>query len=430
MPARSAGNPHRPEADFDHDGYPDLAVGSDGGRHSYVAVLYGGPHGTGGAHRRLLPGRAFGVGEEDDSAPELAAGDFDGDGFADLAVTGSGSVSVAWGGAKGLRHPVELWHGTKAYVTEQPAAGDFDGDGHTDLVFGQGARIRLLRGPFTREGPVRRGATAVDLGYDDLERSLAAGDMTGDGRDDLVVFSSYEDDGNNAVFRPGTPHGLGRARTLPTGGAGTVGDVDGDGYGDLVMVYYPHAYAGGPRASLRVVYGSPHGPDTSRETPAFDEDSLGVPGSVRDRVTPGTEGNALTAGDMDGDGYTDVAAGVLPDTPGRDAREGKVLMLHGSCTELTGSGARAYAPGEYGLPESAAPEGRFGIAVQAADTDADGSDDLAVGSPAAGYPTNGDGELWTLPGGRHGPRTRGAHVYAPRDLGAHPRTALGSHLLR
>jgi hypothetical protein len=121
-------------ADYDSDGFLDVTVlcrrASDSG--GVVIEMRGSPHGLSAA-RRLAAGREPDIGTLTNAAQALASADFDGDGFVDLATVNEGSsdVSVFRGGLRGLERLRE--HG----AGDGPAAavrGDFNGDAITDLA--------------------------------------------------------------------------------------------------------------------------------------------------------------------------------------------------------------------------------------------------------------------------------------------------------
>ncbi|TDT32233.1 FG-GAP repeat protein [Streptomyces sp. BK208] len=429
--ARATASAPEGAADFDGDGRPDLALGSGGSvaggaGGGSVEVAYGAGDGTGIARCQYLTQDDPGIpGSNRDEAffgSDVVARDFDGDGYTDLAASvfdWKASVIIVWGSEDGLRRATRVPGTDVSHVAwdddpildEQLTAGDFDGDGHPDLVFGLGSDKGLLKGPFGRDGTPagtgrvpapRRPAPGVgDANYVDL----VAGDLDGDGIDDLVSFHAADPDPeapwaelNRPVsyLRGGRdgftqPEGV----RLPDAGEGAIGDVDGDGYGDLVL-----SPRGGDasRSSVTVVYGSEDGP--GRRTTTVDRDTAGVPGEEpqdEDAVFTG-----LDTGDVDGDGYADVVAGAPRwDVYGEPGPE-QVLFLAGGPDGLSGAGARLFDGDDLG----AAPGGDadFGSAVGLTDLDGDGHADLVVTAPGS---DTVDGVAYLLRGTADGPSIEG-----------------------
>jgi FG-GAP repeat len=167
---------HVDPSDFNGDGYADLAIGAPyegGGPPAYdepgvVNVLYGGVSGISAFGDQLWSQDSHGVlgtsGRFDHFGGAIASEDFDGDGFADLAVgspldeegDAQGSVNVLYGSPDGLRRlRNQLWlrddlrHGPFAGPEDAfgsvLAAGDLDGDGYADLAIGAPCAIVLSR---------------------------------------------------------------------------------------------------------------------------------------------------------------------------------------------------------------------------------------------------------------------------------------------
>ncbi len=398
-----------------------MAGGAGGGS---IQVAYGAEGGTGPARCQHLtqddPGIPGKNRDESFFGSDVVARDFDEDGYTDLAAAvfdGRPSVIVMWGSADGLSRAVRVPGTDTSHVSwdddpildEQLAAGDFDGDGHADLVFGLGSDKGLLEGPFERDGtPARTAAVpAPSRPAGDVDGAsygdLVAGDLDGDGADELVTFHyDWSPDASwSRTRRPvglyrGGPDGLTRADgvDLPDAATGAVGDVDGDGYGDLVL-----SPRGGDasRSSVTVVYGSESGPGKRRTT--IDRDTPGVPGEEpqdEDAVFV-----SLDTGDVNGDGYADVVAGASRWGPYVEPGPEQVLFLAGGPEGPTGEGARVFEGGDLsGSHERAG----FGAEVALSDLDGDHRAELVVAEPGG---DTADGSVWLLPGTDDGPSAGG-----------------------
>ncbi|MEU4652577.1 FG-GAP repeat protein [Streptomyces sp. NPDC023723] len=430
-PAGSAANTASaaPTADFDGDGHPDLAFGSlgsvpDGSGGGSIAVAYGSGDGTEPARCQYLTQDDPGIpGKNRNEAylgSDVVARDLDEDGYTDLATLvfdWKPSVIVLWGSADGLSRATRVpgTDGTHVpwqfdpILDEQLAAGDFDGDRHTDLVFGLGSAKGLLKGPFQRDGtpadtaavpaPRNPGAATGSAGYGDL----VTGDLNGDGTDDLVTLHSYEPGGDAGTRRPvgylqGGPDGFTQPKgvDLPEGARATTGDVDGDGYDDLLL---SPREGDGDQLSVTVVYGSASGP--GKRTTTVGPGTPGVPGAVsRDADAVVT---SLDTGDVNGDGYADVVAGAPRDDPYVKPGPEQVLLLLGGPDGLTGEGARVYDGA--GLRGGSGPPDGFGGEVCLTDLDGDRRADLVV---AAYGDDKVEGSAWLLPATAAGPSVGGA----------------------
>lgn len=222
--------------DVNGDGYADLVFAAPavhpGARHSaYLGVVYGTARGPDPAVRTIMDpiGTQLSL---DQPLGGVRTADLDGDGHADILAGGY----VIWGGPTG---PGEDIPSPKL----EGVPGDYDGDGQVDLAVGDGAGLRVLYGPFTREGtPRRTGATrpnpisAAGLGYDDSGFYLTAGDADGDRATDLVVTAHGDGEQTPSVLLHGRagPGGFtARTQALPTGSSVAFGDFDGDGKGDI-----------------------------------------------------------------------------------------------------------------------------------------------------------------------------------------------------
>jgi hypothetical protein len=429
-PVKTDGKP-----DFNGDGYADTATGAAGGSGGgYVAVVYGSANGTDTGHSQTLRRPTAVDGGQYGS--RTAARDLNEDGYTDLAVYGgvAGAI-VHWGSGKGLGSGVALTDYAEA-DSGNLTAGDFNGDGHPDLVanaesFTDNVKLRVAYGPFNRSG---KAAKTADLatGEIDAPTDIIAGDTTGDGKDDLVTTHAFEEMSNASKLWRGTGEGLLLTdQTLDDAATGTVGDVDGDGYGDLVIRPVPGGVVENlpyDKGTVKVLYGTKNGPSKTRTT-TITQDTSGVPGIGEEGDQFGYQ---LSANDANGDGYADVAVGVPYENLNTGQEDtGAVVLLKGGAGGLSGSGAQAFNQSTSGVPGIAEKGDHFGSAVQLLDTNKDGKSDLAVGTPGEDGAYTNSGAVWTLRGATGGLTTSGVVSYGPDALGAPPSGAqLGESLPR
>jgi len=419
----------RPEVreDFNGDGYNDLVIGAPegGGDTGYLTVVYGSADGLDPATAAVIDQRTPGVPGDPEPGrrfgSHIVARDLDGDGVTDLAVhtAGADTVTALWGAkGEGLSGDGAVLLGEAHHL----AGGDFDGDGAADLViieYMRGEESSLLRGPFTRGGEPA-GTRPVDLGNGSWDVfALAAGDITGDGADDLVAIGSMEESGRPGLFLTGGPDGLTRQDAdVPEALSAVIGDFDGDGHGDLAYREAPGGIIEGPWTDagvVRVVYGTADGPGT--RTAELTQATPGVPGAHEEGDLFGA---ALAAGDVDGDGRDDLAVGVPGEAIGDAAKAGAAVVLYGSGAGLTGTGAQAFNQATPGVPGVAEAGDLFGASVRLLDVDGDGRADLAGSAPGEnGY----SGAAWSIRAGGGGLDAATAVSFAPADIGAPPEQA-------
>jgi hypothetical protein len=357
-------NVGRSDRDFNGDGFADVWVGAetfdpsatltDAGR----VFLY-----LGGANPSPTPFHTFDGEAANDRLSEydsLAyAGDLNADGFADVIVgarrndaagTTAGRAYLFFGNAAAsVANPIRFT-GTAAgdqlgYAVGP--AGDMNGDGFDDLLLGAAASDAF--GTDAGAGFVYLGGATVDTTADLSFPGVAPatlGDVNGDGFAD--------------VMNPGAAGGVGG---IYLGGAvldatvdgpmsafpvAAVGDVNGDGYGDHLERYLSCIPLG---ACTGMAYFTAGGPDVANLH------SIGLGSAV------GDYGNDLgSAGDFDGDGQPDVFVA--------DRVNSQVLVFHG--------GATIDSTVDFTLNGTSTGEG-FGLtAARVGDVNGDGRDDLAV----------------------------------------------------
>ncbi|TAH37181.1 MAG: hypothetical protein EYC70_09380 [Planctomycetota bacterium] len=361
--------------DFDGDGFADLAIGvqaEDLGAISgagVVHVLYGSGAGVGTAGSQYLHQDAPGVKEAADSLDQfgqaLAYGDFNGDGYDDLAVS---APSEDFGGAIDA--------------------------GMVQVFFGTGAGLTHLgQQKLTLDTP---GMPGTPQNGERFGWSLAAGDFDGDGFADLAVGAPYFDvqsasNAGRVCVLPGSVTGLdvvngelwNRNELGATAGANdnfgaalASGDFDDDGYADLAIGAPEATVSGSLNAGLvQVMYGTASGL-SSANTDLWHQGVAGVEGALEagDRF-----GGALAAGDLDGDDVDDLAVGVQYEDVGSEAAAGAVNVFYGSILGLGSGGNQILHQDVANVESNALADERFGAAIAIADFDGDGAEDLAVG---------------------------------------------------
>ena len=214
-------------ADFNGDGVPDMAIVNQNS--GSVDILLGNGDGTFAAASGSpvsVPGTAL-VG--------IAAGDFNNDGYVDLAVTdySGNAVYILLGNGNGTFQTAVAT--TLADGPEEMVTGDFNNDGNLDIAIAEysGNRVQVLFGNGTGAFP-----TSATFGTGSEPYSLAVADVNGDGNLDLVAGNSGASsvtvllgNGAGSFSQPtGSPFSAG---TNPA--SVVIGDFDGDGKPDLAL---------------------------------------------------------------------------------------------------------------------------------------------------------------------------------------------------
>ncbi|HYJ20788.1 MAG TPA: FG-GAP-like repeat-containing protein [Solirubrobacterales bacterium] len=220
--------------DFNGDGSPDAVVGSP--FEAGIAISLNDGEGAFGPPTVLA---------SEFSYESFVVRDFDGDDHLDVAATGGGAYAVFLGNgdgsfAPGMTEPIDEW-------ALSLAGGDFDADGVVDLALGNvdGSTVRILLGDgdgtFTATTPVDLGPLSPESCGCVESWGIAAGDLDGDGRDDIVVSDRFENRLFSVLSNPDgtfTPRG-----PFVTGNEGNpiavaLADLDADGKLDAVTADY------------------------------------------------------------------------------------------------------------------------------------------------------------------------------------------------
>ncbi len=271
-------------------------------------------------------------------------------------------------------------------------AGDLNGDGYTDVIVPgttsqyiyYGSRTGLQTGTFVEILPVVSGDGSVNAGGRNIG---VCGDINGDGFDDLVIGApsadapgyASTDDRGALYFYPGSSGGIATtpAQTVLGAGPGSrlgfqvsrAGDINGDGYADILSVSDPVS--------------------TVDQGFLFAGSSSGI-GNQLWQVDHHFTSPLVGAGDIDGDGYDDIARNESQNSV--NYPEGGVLIYRGRATgPLT-------TPSWFlnGPSDGQATSTDFGWALAGVgDVDGDGYADLLIGAPHWSVLNTQYNKVWT-----------------------------------
>jgi hypothetical protein len=388
--------------DFNGDGYRDYAEYTYQPAGGGVVVTFGTASGPGTRTQTVTQDSAGvpGADEDDDAFGEhRAAADFNADGYGDLAVSAvaedvdgkesQGAVTILWGSANGLSGGTTVPNkapGSWGRMGSDLAVGDFNGDGRKELAVVNANKAYVYRGTFAKSGVT---GTVNTLDKTTFEATgLIAGKVDGDAKTDLVVIGDVVTDTYLAsdawYFKGGSTFTAGKTLRLESvtgnsgeadrGGDGVIADFDKDGYGDIAVGTALHD---GYRGRVSVWYGSSTGPSTSAR---FTQATSGVAGTPE---PDDSFGDSVSAGDVNGDGYKDLAIGAYGEAIGSVSYAGGVHVLYGRSSGLTGTGSQFFDRGTAGVPGAVEESDVFGYQVLLRDTNGDGRADLHVGGAAS-----------------------------------------------
>ncbi len=338
--------------------------------------------------------------------PERSHADFNGDGFADLVVTGSDDSGTS------SRTPIQILYGADSGLPKQPRAFLLE-----DLV-SPGDNDRGLWGGFGL------GATT-------------SGDFNGDGFSDLAIgipglnVGDVQEAGGVLII-PGANAGLDPSRrTLITQASPGVADTpeEEDGFGvsltaanlgrgredDLVVGVPAEDIVGGiyDGGQVHILYGTSQGLDL-RSGQVWRQNSPGIDGRAGDSDNWGSK---LVTGHFAGSPFADLAVG----NPGDHYHEtwehgaGTVQILYGSTAGLTAHASQRWSAASPALRHLGAVYG-FPEAMAAADFDADGHDDLVLSS-REGPGSAEAGSFTVLYGSRTGLNASRAQTWSQNSRG-------------
>jgi hypothetical protein len=376
--------------DVNGDGYSDIVVGApgDNSHGGTVRAYYGSPvsleETATWVKRSNDPGAQFGFSVS-------TAGDVNGDGYADVLVGApfwldEGAAWVYLGQEGGIDEGPPAWYMPSGQTDCQfghsvGSAGDVNGDGLDDVVVGapnwtkdhtgEGAAfVYLATGADPPVSTSAQWAKRSNQGGAHFGFSVGtAGDVNGDGYADIVV-GAPDWNGNGAVWVyegsdtgthsapdwhvPSTKSGAGYGFSV-----GTAGDVNADGYSDVIVgAPYWEDDANVDEGRVWVYHGSSAGLSTTHSWHA-----------EANNWTAHMGYSAGTAGDVNGDGYSDVIVGAPDYGDG-----GRVWVFYGTSSGVSSSGAWSRESGQGGA--------WYGYSVgTAGDVNGDGRADILIGAP-------------------------------------------------
>ena len=477
----SSGSSVSSAGDVNGDGYDDLIIGAfrgdpNGYSSGETYVVYGGPNApvdeNGALDLSDLDGTngfiLTGIDAGDRSGFSVSsAGDVNGDGYDDLIIGAyrgdpngysSGETYIVYGGASapGTEGELDLssLNGTNGFTLtgidvvdysgrSVSSAGDVNGDGYDDLIIGAwgadpGGNSRAGETYIVYGGASAPGTDGVlDLGAldgtngftltgvyagDYSGRSVSsAGDVNGDGYDDLIIGANRADpngsdsgetyiiyggasapgtggvldlfdlDGTNGFTLTGTDRFDQSGRSVSS-----AGDVNGDGYDDLII-------GAQIERDTYIVYGGASAPGTNG---VLDLGALNGTNGFTLRGGSSGDSPVSSAGDVNGDGYDDLIIGDINADPNGDRDAGETYIVYGG----------ANAPGTGGRFNLSALDGTNGFILtgidrfdesgfsvfSAGDVNGDGYDDLIIGAPEADPNGRNSGETYVIYGGATG----------------------------
>jgi hypothetical protein len=353
--------------------------------------------------------------EGEDSGDELGwsvsgAGDLNGDGVEDIligapmsqrdtpdSVDNEGVTFAFYGGSQGLSSTPDWMMGSGfqgyRFGSAVSGAGDVNGDGFDDVIIGaedykvdfglsnqpKSGAVFVYSGSAgglseTPAWTVLAEAKEIDLG----SAVSDAGDVNGDGYDDVIVGAPYyeseagQDNEGKVYLYLGSPGGLnttpdwtyecGQATASCGLALGSAGDVNGDGYDD-VIVGAPHFDGSfNQEGAAFLFHGSPEGLSAAPDW------------TIQGHQAGGEVGSSVAgAGDLNGDGFDDVILGAPFYPYGSELNVGAAFVYYGSTTGLS------LVPDweTYGTE----PASMYGASVHGAgDIDQDGYGDVIIGA--------------------------------------------------
>ena len=395
--------------DVNGDGYSDVIVGAylfdNGEINEGRAFVY---HGSAGGLSLTAnwtgeinqTGAGFGISVS-------TAGDVNGDGYSDVIVgsanfsngqSNEGGAFIYYGSSSGLslsvNHTLEVNQVNAGFGQSVSTAGDVNGDGYSDVIVGaqnfdngesNEGKVFVYFGSST--GPSSSFSWTAESNQADAKFGSCvsdAGDVNGDGFSDVITgaygFDNGQTDEGKTFVYFGSALGLSltpnwtfesnQANGQSGNSVSTAGDINGDGYSDVIIGAYSYSNGQSAEGSAFLFHGSAAGLSL---TPNWTGES--------NQASSQYAYSVCTAGDVNGDGYSDVIVGALAYSNGQ-SNEGRVYVYHGSPNGLSSTANRTMEPD--------VNDAYFGTSVSTAgDVNGDGYSEVIAGAHNYNGPTTG-----------------------------------------
>jgi Ca2+-binding RTX toxin-like protein len=402
--------------DINGDGYDDLIISSPLGYYpntnsGRVWVVFGGP----GPFRtmdmsNLLPFEGFYIGATSaflQTGRSLGSGgDINGDGYDEIALSSGNNVYIIFGKAGGFdSFDLASLTSTVGFVISNAtfcsSFTDVNADGYDDILVGKGNESYVIYGKGGGFGPLDTATLSPSNGFVIKNAGPiieGAGDYDSDGFNDIVVGTIQENPSfDHYVILSkaggvGVVDGSGRqvfdAAGLSSADgfkirqgyvADSAGDVNGDGFDDIVTAFA----SGGATTSIPgeayVVFGKPSGAIGPTITGSLSPtEGFVMRGATR---VGHTIWSAASAGDINLDGFADVIVGDQGSQTawivfGKASGFGTVDVNGRSVVNLDNM-----TPEEGFALRSTAVQSHFGFSVSTSDVNGDGFSDVMIGAP-------------------------------------------------
>jgi FG-GAP repeat len=375
-------------ADFNADGFADLAVG-DGNKDvggsvdaGVATVIYGSPNGldaSAGPGAQVWSQDSPDIQDQpefdDNFGRAVYGGDFNADGYDDLAV------GVAY-----------------------EDIGTIQAAGAVAVIYGSPSGVNALAGPgnqfWSQDSPGIQEESQVQ---DRLGWNMTSADWNQDGYEDLAVGAPGDDvsgfllggvvnvlmgsangltDAGNQLWDQDSPNVLDQVEEHDAfGRTMRPADFNADGYPDIAIGSPGESVGAVDSAGgVSIIYGSANGLDAlagpgnqffTQDTPMIKD--------VAERAD--LFGRHIGVGDFNADGYGDLAIGVVSEDVGTVTDAGAVNVLYGGANGLMTAGNQFWTQDTKHILGVAEAYDAMGRAVQGLDFNADGYSDLAIGVP-------------------------------------------------